>query len=169
MTDDYEAWTEDSKYGLRIPSAVLERMLTLCDNAQGVETGGILVGYYCNSHHCALVTDCSKAPQDSAAGVSHFYRGVNGLKTWLKRLWRHQDKRYYLGEWHFHPNVDPIPSRTDSEQMKKIASSKLYHCPEPILFIIGGDSCSGWAYQSVVYVHQTGEILLNVKNPDNGS
>ena len=166
MTGDYEAWTKDSKYGLRIPSTVLKRMLMLCDKAHGVETGGILVGCYCSSHRCAQVTDCSNAPRDSTAGTAHFYRGVKGLKAWLKRLWRHQDKRYYLGEWHFHPNADPTPSHTDSEQMKKIASSTLYHCPEPVLFIIGGDSRSGWAYRSIVYVHKVGEMLLHAKSPN---
>jgi len=166
MTDNYEAWTEDEKCGLRISSAVLDRMFTLCKKAGGVETGGILVGNYSNGHRCALVTDCSGAPQDSSAGITHFYRGVKGLKTWMKRLWRRQAKQYYLGEWHYHPKANPTPSGTDLEQLKKIASDASYHCPEPVLFIIGGDSCKGWTHESIVYVHEVGQIQLYLKDTD---
>lgn len=166
MTDKYEAWTEDKKCGLRIPSAVLDRMLKLCEDARGMETGGIFVGSYSNGHDCALVTDCSSAPQDSSAGIRHFYRGIRGLRRWLKRLWRHQEKQYYLGEWHHHPKGNPAHSSTDLEQMKKIASDASYHCPEPVLFIIGGDSDNGWTYRSMVYVREVGEMTLHQKELD---
>jgi len=50
--------------------------------------------------------------------------------------------------------------------MKKIASDASYHCPEPVLFIIGGDSSNGWLYQAVVYVCNVGEMILHLKDID---
>lgn len=166
MTDKYDAWTVDVQYGLSIPCEVLDRMLALCENSEGIETGGIFVGHYSSGHDCAIVTDCSSAPQDSSAGITHFYRGIKGLKKWLLRLWRGREKQYYLGEWHYHPKGSPAPSSTDIKQMKKIASDPSYHCPEPVLFIIGGDSSNGWLYEAVVYIRGVGVKMLYLKEAD---
>lgn len=160
MIDNYEAWTEDGRYGLRIPTIVLEKMLNFCENSKGMETGGVFVGHYSNNHDCALVTDCSGAPQDSKVGARYFYRGIKGLQNWFRQLWHHQERQYYLGEWHYHPMGSPTPSHIDVEQMKHNASDISYHCPEPALFIIGGDPKSGWTYESLVYIREIGEVRL---------
>lgn len=72
-----------------------------------------------------------------------FYRGVKNLAPWLSELWS-STREFYLGEWHFHPSSLPTPSRTDIEQMNHIANDPKYHCPEPILFIIGGNPNKKW-------------------------
>jgi hypothetical protein len=88
------------------------------------------------------VTDVSLSPSDSIHGRFWFYRGINGLQNWLNRLWRRRE--YYLGEWHFHPSASAVSSPKDRTQMKKIATSQKYHCPEPILLIIGGNPNGNW-------------------------
>ena len=110
MTGNYEAWSRDGKYGLRIPFEVLQKMLSFCQKVGNLETGGILVGYYNRCHDCAIVIDCSKPPQDSKLERYNFYRGIKGLQKWLNKLWNLGRRRYYLGEWHFHPFTDPKPS-----------------------------------------------------------
>lgn len=67
-------------------------------------------------------------------------RGTAGLQGWLNRLWNGNERRYYLGEWHFHPGGAPEPSRMDIKQMGKIARSSSYKCPEPILLVVGGSA-----------------------------
>ena len=136
---NYEAWTKDGRYGLRIPSKIIHKMLDSCRKSNDIETGGILVGYYNRSHDCAIVTDCSDAPKDSHRGKHFFYRGVYGLQRWLSSLWNLGQRRYYLGEWHFHPFAKPDPSCIDLEQMRENAENKSYNCPEPIMVLVGGD------------------------------
>lgn len=157
---NYEAWTEDNRFGLRIPSKVVGRVLSLCTLAQNIETGGILVGYYNRPHDCAIVTDCSGAPKDSRGGQNFFYRGVHGLQRWLASLWNLGQRRYYLGEWHFHPFAKPDPSNTDLTQMRINAEDKSYHCPEILMFIIGGDPKAKWTCRSFVYSRRDGLIEL---------
>ena len=75
-------------------------------------------------------------------------------------MWRLEQRRYYLGEWHFHPFSNPSPSSTDEKQMKIISEDKSYSCPEPIFFIIGGDPNTNCDYKAFVYVKSKGIIEL---------
>ena len=167
MICNYEAWSEDLKYGLRIPSQVLQKMLNLFQEDNGTETGGIMVGYYTRRHACAIVIDCSGPPKDSKRGKSFFHRGIQGLQKWINKLWKLEQRRYYLGEWHFHPFSNPSPSNTDMKQMKLNAEDKSYSCPEPILFIIGGDPNTNCDYRAFVYVKGKGKIEL-IRRWENG-
>jgi hypothetical protein len=97
------------------------------------------VGCYSEHYNNAIVTAVTGAPTDSKFGRDWFYRGVRGLQDFLERLW-HGKRCYYVGEWHFHPEDEPNPSRIDVNQMMRIARSCTYHCPEPILVIVGTDS-----------------------------
>lgn len=157
---NYEAWSKDGKYGLRVPSRIMKKMQHLCKKANNVEVGGILVGYYNRRHDCAIVTNCSGPPRDSECGKSFFYRGIQDLQHWLIRSWNLRQRRYYLGEWHFHPSANPTPSSVDMKQMKSNAESKSYRCPEPVLFVIGGNPDKNYACVSFVYIKERGMIEL---------
>jgi hypothetical protein len=84
--------------------------------------------------------------------AADFVRGVSGLGKWLKQLWSHRRRRFYLGEWHFHPFGSPMPSTQDDIQMKEIAQLFESRCPEPVLLIVGGDPKGGWSLGAFVYV-----------------
>ena len=163
ITGNYEAWTRNGHYGLRIPSKVVHKMLDLCRESNNIETGGILVGYYSRSRDCAIVTDCSNAPKDSRRGKRFFYRGVYGLQRWLSSLWKLGQRRYYLGEWHFHPFAPADPSVIDLKQMKEDAKDKSYNCPEVLMFIIGGDPANEWTCHSFMYSQREG-LLEFIRN-----
>jgi integrative and conjugative element protein (TIGR02256 family) len=134
-----EFWSDDCRFGLLLADCHMEEVLDLCKKAGDMETGGILVGYYTSAHDCAIVTGVSAAPTDSHRGRSTFSRGKAGLQVWLVRLWR-DVRHYYLGEWHYHPGGGPAPSDRDVQQMRDISSRRSYRCPEPVLFIVGGDA-----------------------------
>ena len=160
MTGNYEAWSEDSKYGLRIPSQVLEKMFKLCRKAKNTETGGIIVGYYNRKRDCAIVTDCSGPPKDSKRGKNYFHRGIQGLQDLIDKLWYLGHRRYYLGEWHFHPFGNPRPSDIDEKQIEENSENKSYKCPEPLMIIIGGNPNGKLICNSFVYANKKGLIEL---------
>jgi integrative and conjugative element protein (TIGR02256 family) len=145
-----EMWTDNHYFGLRISDDTLDRILSIARQAKNGETGGILVGYYTPELHCAIVTDVTGPPADSATGPSWFKRGVRGLNSLLQAAWRHKHRRYYLGEWHFHPNAKPNPSGTDVSEMLMLASDENYHCPEPLLLIMGGNPLDRWCLRAFV-------------------
>lgn len=136
-------WSNGRRYEVKIGDDIIAMMVKLCVQAAGKETGGILVGQYTEDLRCAHILAASPAPRDSHSGPTWFYRGVRRLQRWLDVVWARQHQ-YYLGEWHFHPQGGSRPSSTDILQMEQIAASPDYHCPEPILIIIGGDVTRKW-------------------------
>lgn len=121
-----------------------------CRDAGEVETGGILIGRYTERHDCAVVDHVTGPTEDSRATRTRFRRGTAGLQKLLDRLWR-RERRYYLGEWHFHPGAASEPSSVDRRQLRSIARDPGYSCPEPILLIIGGNPSGDWTATAFVF------------------
>jgi hypothetical protein len=68
-------------------------------------------------------------------------------------MWVRQ-RRFYLGEWHFHPFNDSTPSSTDIDQLKKFSETPSLRCPEPIMVIVGGDPNNKWTLR--IYIAPRG-------------
>ncbi|WP_185805426.1 Mov34/MPN/PAD-1 family protein [Bacillus canaveralius] len=136
-------------FKLNISQSLIIEICNLCKISLPNETGGILIGTYKENFTCASVSEILKAPPDSKAGPTWFFRGTKGVKKKLDNLWV-EKKHYYLGEWHFHPNGSSDLSNQDIKQMTLIANDNAYKCPEPILLIIGGNLLS-WEYSSYVF------------------
>jgi integrative and conjugative element protein (TIGR02256 family) len=145
-----ELKSRDQRFCLAVGEGQLEYILTLCQQALPNETGGVLIGFYDQSFQMAEVVRATEAPADSRSGPTWFHRGVEGLQSMLDGLWKRQ-RHYYIGEWHFHPFGSPVPSAVDINQLREIANSTRYNCPEPILFIIGGDPQSAWSARAFVF------------------
>lgn len=137
-SDDLWFRSADSMFEVRLGRDALEQMFDLCRRANRLETGGVLIGRYSSDHRIAHVDAATGPGSDSQAGPTWLVRGVRGLQSLLDSLWS-QKRGYYIGEWHFHPGAMPNPSRRDVAQMRSIAKSERYHCPEPLLVILGGD------------------------------
>ncbi len=120
-SESIELRSRDRRYGVSVQPSHLSQIVAVCQRADRVETGGILVGHYTDDQKLAIITEISDAPDDSKRSRTRFWRGVHGLQGWLDWLWK--QNRYYLGEWHFHPFAAPNPSYCDVNQMRDIASS----------------------------------------------
>ena len=150
--------SDDGRFGLCIAPRHLGILLSLCSKAGRLETGGILIGRYNKTHDVAIVTWVCGPPEDSRRGRRQFWRGFRGVQRLLTRLWRKQE--YYLGEWHYHPGGPARLSALDIEQMKCIAESTEYHCPEPILILVGDTPPLDW--EVVAYVFPRGQKLARL-------
>ena len=155
---DRQFRSSDKRFSVLISQVELTKAVKQCGKAGQNETGGILVGRYTAAHDSAVVTSVSDAPRDSRAGGTWFSRGVAGLQNWLNGLWK--SETYYLGEWHFHPFALASPSGDDLAEMRSIANTESYHCPEPILLIVGGDPKENWHVKLFIYVARDGLLEL---------
>ena len=160
-TNGLEFWSDDRRFGLRILKREVSKLLRICSDSGSMEAGGILVGSYAPTHDCAVVRAISGPPSDSRRGPTWFHRGVHGLQEWLDRFWN-LSRHYYLGEWHFHSQGSPLPSQLDVCQLKDIANSALYKCPEPVLLITGGDPLVGWTAGACVFPRGEEPIQLSM-------
>lgn len=120
---------------IEIKSEVICLLKKLYKDSLPKETGGILFGYYSDDLTLAYITDIYYNIEDSKKGYRSFIRGKKGFRQYSKKMWL--EKKYYLGEWHTHPNSLPYMSIQDKNQMFEIQKSKKMKCPEPILLIIG--------------------------------
>lgn len=136
-------WSQGKKFGAVLTASALADLVRHATAAGTLETGGILMGRYNDQHSCATIDHVSGPPIDSEQGRSTFVRGVKGLGSIVARLWA-KERRYYLGEWHYHPGASPTPTHTDLTSMVEIARDSKYACPEPILLIIGGKPPTNW-------------------------
>ena len=141
--NNWEGWTLDGAYGLRIQASVLRELNRMCLDAGSAETGGILVGRYSLDLMVAVVREATPPPSDSRRGRTWFNRGVAGLREMLAQRWRAKDRTHYLGEWHFHPVPIVVPSADDFSQMVQIAHAAEYKCREPLLIIVGSHEREG--------------------------
>lgn len=118
-----------------IAEEVIEQMATISNDPES-ETGGVLIGRYAEDSTVAYVELASPPPGDSSAGLDWFERGKNGLGELLREQWNLPQRRYYVGEWHFHPLGHAEPSPQDRQQMAEIARDPNYHCERPLLIIV---------------------------------
>jgi integrative and conjugative element protein (TIGR02256 family) len=132
----FELWSADRRFGVRLEEPHLEELLSLCDQAGGLETGGVLIGHYSSNLDCAVVTEITGPPPDSVRGRTWFQRGVSGLRDLFLERWNER-RHSYLGDWHFHPGGLPKPSGTDIGQMQATAANRRVRCPYPVLLIVG--------------------------------
>lgn len=149
----------DGRFNLTILPAAMARIIVACQRADPLETGGILIGHYTTALDHAIVTAASCAPSDSRSSNHSFQRGVRGLQRRLVRAW-HRDQEFYLGEWHSHPANSPEASATDITQMQGIAEAERYHCPEPVLLIIGGELTGDRRMRAYVFSRRGSHIEL---------
>jgi integrative and conjugative element protein (TIGR02256 family) len=135
-------------------------MVSLCRDAKKNETGGIIAGRYTDARDWAIITELTGPPNDSRSGRTWFRRGIRGLQQLIDRLWQ-RERSYYLGEWHYHPFASPNVSGTDISQMRTIAGSDAYACPEPILLILGGDPAGVFEIRAFVFLRGRDYIELS--------
>jgi len=156
-----EYWSSNKNFGLVVGPEQLQQMSEHCIKYGSCETGGVLIGSYSDNKACASITQILGPAQDSKSGRTWFIRGISGLQKLIDRYWE-RDKHYYLGEWHFHPYAMPNPSGQDIAQMRSIASSKAYNCPEPLLIIMGGNPAKHPLVRAFVFPQgQLIELILS--------
>ena len=80
--------SDDQRLGATVDAKCLESIFRRCREAGGLETGGILLGRYCESGDRARVNRATGAPRDSTVGRFSFFRGVRGLQRVIDRAWR---------------------------------------------------------------------------------
>ena len=162
QVDSMHFSSHDQLFQVSLSAKAISEIVSFCRSSVGVETGGILIGNYSQDNRTALVTEATGPPVDSVRGFARFVRGIIGLQEMLNKLWLGQSRKYYLGEWHFHPMAVPDPSGQDINQMRKIACDTRYACPEPILVILSGCPTNKWQLNVSVQPSRTDTVYLHL-------
>lgn len=100
------------------------------------EFGGFLVGYYADDNKHVHITN-TILPKSFKASKFSFERSTKGIEKKLGNYFKETPKKFYVGEWHTHPDNSPIPSTTDSSAMNAIINNQNACLTNPVLLIIG--------------------------------
>jgi len=100
------------------------------------EFGGFLVGYYNDGNRNLHITD-TILPESFKASKYSFERITKGIDKRLGNYYKEAPKKFYVGEWHTHPDNSPIPSLTDISAINTIINNQNACLANPVLLIIG--------------------------------
>lgn len=100
------------------------------------EFGGFLIGNYSADFQTLIISE-TILPNKYKSTKYLFERDTFGIDGKLKKFYAEKPSRYYVGEWHTHPDNLPIPSATDINAMNSIINHEKVLIKNPILLIIG--------------------------------
>jgi integrative and conjugative element protein (TIGR02256 family) len=100
------------------------------------EFGGFLIGHYSTNQIQLNITD-TILPNKYKATPYLFEIETIGIEDKLENYYSENPQKYYVGEWHTHPNNLPIPSNTDINAINAIANHKEVSIKNPVMLIIG--------------------------------
>lgn len=144
---------KENNLHVSMPELVWNEMVQLCVSSYPDECGGILIGEYNKNLKQAKIKKIM-ASKNSTGGRMNFLREAKETNNFLKKLWHFAlGTKYFVGEWHSHPNGTGSPSSLDDDSMYQVAKTEKCSCRRPVLIILNGgpkiwnaDSC--WLYFS---------------------
>lgn len=132
---DLGGWT------LAVSGDVLDGIVADRKAADGLETGGILVGTWDRVRRRVYVVGRYAPPPDSLAGPTSFVRGAEGVYQTLETVERlTAGNLTYIGEWHTHPiGYGSQPSADDRTLLRWIGDVLIFSDVPAIMLIAGAD------------------------------
>jgi integrative and conjugative element protein (TIGR02256 family) len=120
------------------------------------EAGGILLGRLLLDSNDAIVDEASQPAKVDRRGRFFFHRARAPAQERVTATWmRSNGSSQYLGEWHTHPQDDPIPSNKDLSDWSRLLHVTV--CDHASLFfaIVGLERIRVWEGSRI-----TGAITL---------
>lgn len=121
---------------LEIDNELLRHLIEIGTKHYPNEFGGFLIGNYSVNQTHLTISD-TILPNKYKGTPYLFERDTTGIDDKLKQFYAEDPKKYYLGEWHTHPNNLAIPSSTDINAMNSIANHPEVSIKNPVMLIIG--------------------------------
>lgn len=121
---------------INVDDKLLDSLVTIGKSYYPNEFGGFLVGNYSEDNKELNIVD-TILPKKYKATKYAFEREIDGIKMKLLKLYNEEQKKYYVGEWHTHPDNLPIPSDTDINAINKIINDSNVVIKNPVFLIIG--------------------------------
>lgn len=122
---------------LILPTACFTQLQKWAQKSLPHETGGTLVGTISPDRRIATVVEVLHASAMARRSLFTFFRPSDKDDQSLLKLLQQRPNLTYIGEWHTHPNAEPIPSGLDRDALATIANSPNTCTETPIMLILG--------------------------------
>lgn len=100
------------------------------------EFGGILIGYYIDDFKTLKITN-TILPKMFKSSKTSFERDTLGIEARLKQYYKEIPSKYYVGEWHTHPDASVTPSLLDLKAIQSIGGYSKVAIKNPVFLILG--------------------------------
>jgi len=126
----------DSLRRLKIYASAIKTFRKYRPEKNNLEAGGILLGYVYNKYD-EIIKATAPTRLDHQAPFS-FIRSKIPAQRKINISWKKSNGYLiYLGEWHTHSEIDPIPSSTDIDMIEKTFKETKMEIDFLYLVIIG--------------------------------
>lgn len=123
----------------KLSDAVLKKMFSYAqDLNKSPESGGIMIGrILCQEDHI-IVDEISEPLSSDIQSRRRFIRKSVGHQEFFNRHWKlSQGRCFYLGEWHTHPEKQPVPSSVDLREWRKLICKSVQQQAQLFFVIVG--------------------------------
>ncbi len=103
------------------------------------EFGGLLIGFYNDDNKNLVISDIL-LPNVFKSTPVFFERQTDDLQKNLQDFYNSTPAKFYVGEWHSHPNGGTMPSSRDIKAMIKIQNDTNISVEKPVLSILSYDN-----------------------------
>lgn len=100
------------------------------------EFGGFLIGYYEDDFKTLNITD-TILPIVFKSTKTSFERQTIGVETEFEIFYKQNPSKYYVGEWHTHPDGTTYPSARDLNTINSILKYPQVVIKTPVFLIVG--------------------------------
>ena len=140
---------------LRIDQRVFDKVISFIqDKKNKPESGGILMGYYIDEFSI-YISDLSIPSEKDKSSRFNFVRSfINTQKIIDNFFKKSKGKKIYLGEWHTHPEKDPIPSSTDLDSFQNQLKTNKLNSNFIFMIIIGTEGIYVASYSKSVLINK---------------
>jgi [CysO sulfur-carrier protein]-S-L-cysteine hydrolase len=125
----------DKNLTLTITEELLDKMYLSVKAHYPNEFGGLLIGFYNDDNKNLVITDIL-LPNVFTSTPVFFERQAEDLQKDLQDFYSSAPAKFYVGEWHSHPNGGTMPSSRDIKAMMYIQDDGNVAVEKPILGIL---------------------------------
>jgi integrative and conjugative element protein (TIGR02256 family) len=119
-------------------------------NSTASEAGGMLLGRLINGSDDVIIDEVTEPASSDRRGRLFFMRSKKHAQQHVNSAWEESERtRNYLGEWHTHPEDDPVPSTQDLYNWRRIATVAQYEQDYLFFIIVGRNKTRIWELHKV--------------------
>lgn len=142
------------KLRITIHSELIDNIKKVLFKHYPKEFGGVFIGTVETDFKIINIEDII-IPQEYSNNRFYFKRFSNFINEQLRKIFKNsKGQKKYLGEWHSHPDGQPIPSQKDLDTILKIATNKKAQNTTPIFAIIKINKNAEIQYNFYIYYKQ---------------
>jgi len=159
---------QESELVVSMSLHVWQKITKLANRKYPKECGGFLIGEYSSDLKVAVIEDMHFS-RKSRCESTMFYTDPRRGNLFLKFKWAFSGgSKYYVGEWHSHPDTSSVPSAIDDDSMFAISCNDSCQCSRPILIILSGNKVSGWSSGYInIYTKEGAKFGLKLVKGEN--